>query len=315
MGEASCSRAAGNWLRHYQTASYAPKTVWHTVSSHLSIWNKLSKAKLSLLVVFTAGTGFVVASPQSVDYAKLAWTSAGTFLTASCANTLNQLYERHNDKLMTRTKSRPLPSGRISPRYAIIFAAATGATGAWMLYEVNPTTAALGVFNVVLYAGVYTPMKQMTWYNTWVGSVVGAVPPAMGWTAANGPASFGSLVLPTALFLWQIPHFLGLAWLHAADYERAGYRMLPYYDPLGHRTARIMVRYSVLMMPIGAAAVLGGIADPPFAVEAAAAGVFITHFAMKFSADRRLKAARLVFTRSLWYLPALCGAIMFHRVP
>lgn len=128
-----CSSRGASWLLRSYHGARAKTSLWDALTDQISIWNKLSKAKLSFLVVSTAATGYVVASPASVNYTKLAWTSLGTFLTSACANCLNQIYEVRNDKLMARTKNRPLPSGRISMAYAALFALTTGTSGAWIL--------------------------------------------------------------------------------------------------------------------------------------------------------------------------------------
>jgi len=250
---------------------------------------QLSKARLSLLVALTASTGYVVGdavvadqhddgggrlpssspSPSRAEWWRgLAATTAGTFLAAACANSLNQLYEARNDAAMNRTRLRPLPAGRLSPRAAALFALASGAAGVGLLWrEAGDTAAALGAANVALYAGAYTPLKQVTVANTWVGAVVGAIPPLMGWAAAAARraelaaadaadvaaapseqqqqqqqqperprlgaelAHPGAWVLALGLFSWQMPHFMALAWLCREDYRAGGFRMLSTLAP------------------------------------------------------------------------------------
>jgi protoheme IX farnesyltransferase len=230
---------------------------------------QLSKARLSLLVALTASTGYVLGDaveggggdngdattppPQNKTRSEwwrgLAATTAGTWLAAASANALNQLYEVRNDAAMKRTCMRPLPAGRLTPAAAAAFALVSGAAGVGLLWrETNATTAGLGAANIVLYAGVYTPLKQVTVANTWVGAVVGAIPPLMGWAAATGaeeasaadPSSSswgaelrhpGAWVLALGLFSWQMPHFMALAWLCREDYRAGGFRMLSTLAP------------------------------------------------------------------------------------
>ena len=151
------------------------------------MFKQLSKARLSALVVLSAAAGFVAGSGEDVEWSKLGWTSFGTFACAASANSLNQIYEVEKDKLMKRTRNRPLPTGKITRANALVWAVGAGFVGCASLYATsNGTTAALGAANIALYAGVYTPLKQISMWNTWVGALVGAVPPLMGWAAASG---------------------------------------------------------------------------------------------------------------------------------
>ena len=222
------------------------------------IYMELSKARLSALVVATTSAGFLFAGGP-VDWPAFAAVTVGTSLAACSANTFNQAIEKQYDSLMVRTKRRPLPTGRISQRHAFAFGIATGLVSTAILAAfTNNTTAALGAANILLYAGVYTPMKRMHILNTWVGAVVGAIPPVMGWTAAGGNIiSPEAALLGTTLFLWQFPHFFSLAWLGKEDYTRGSYKMIPVLDKTGRATAKVMLRYAAYMMPVGFAG------DPP----------------------------------------------------
>ena len=206
-------------------SALAPIRRWWT------IYADLGKARLSALVVTTAALGFVMASAVSLDWALLGWTLLGTTLAAWSANALNQVFERHRDARMKRTRGRPIPSGRIGAPHALgaaILALGMGLTV--LVAMVNVLTAVLALLTTLLYVLVYTPLKTRTTLNTLIGSVVGAIPPVMGWTAVTGQLDPGAWVLGTVLFVWQIPHFLALAWLYREDYKRGGYRMLPVID-------------------------------------------------------------------------------------
>jgi hypothetical protein len=184
----------------------------------------LSKSRLTLLVTITAAAGYGLA-PGPFDPATFAIATMGTGLVSCAANSVNQFLEIPFDSQMNRTKNRVLVRGLLTPRHAMSFAAVSAASGIGLLYTfVNPLTAALGAFNLILYTSVYTPMKRVSIANTWVGSVVGAIPPMMGWTACTGTLDPGCLILAGILYTWQFPHFNSLSWNLRPDYSKAGYR-------------------------------------------------------------------------------------------
>ncbi|CAN4126038.1 unnamed protein product [Withania somnifera] len=213
---------------------------------------ELSKARLSMLVVATSGTGYILGSSSAIDYMGLFCTCAGTMMVAASANSLNQVFEVKNDAKMNRTKKRPLPSGRISIPHAVTWASSAGILGTALLAsKVNMLAAGLGASNLVLYAFVYTPLKQIHPINTWVGAVVGAIPPLLGWAAASGQVSLNGMLLPAALYFWQIPHFMALAYLCRKDYADGGFRMFSLADASGQRTASVAVRNCLYLLPLG----------------------------------------------------------------
>lgn len=279
-------------------------------------YKQLSKLKLSALVVATAATGFVTGSDEHIDWSKLTWTVAGTMGASACANTLNQWWEVPRDALMNRTRNRPLPRGSVSPRHALVFAAVTGGAGvACLMWKANSLTAALGAANIGLYAFVYTPLKAVSIYNTWVGAVVGAIPPLMGWAAARGSLDAGSLALASACYFWQLPHFLSLSWYASADYARGGYAMLSLADATGRRTAACCLRNSLYLMPAGLLAWHLGIANAYFASEAGIMAGIMAITAARFYRNPSNATARGVFRASLLYLPVFMIGLMVHRTP
>ena len=204
-----------------------------TPAALLFVYRDLAKFKLTVFVTSTAAAGFALGSGPALDLEAMAWASLGTMLCSSSANAWNQIFEKENDARMARTMRRPLPSGRCSRPHAIAFAALAGLAGVGVLkLRANDLTANLGAFNIALYALCYTPLKRVHWSNTWVGAVVGAVPPLMGWAAASGSRIFdddqifAASVLPLALYFWQMPHFMALAHMARDDYVRGGYRMM-----------------------------------------------------------------------------------------
>ncbi|KAM0842614.1 hypothetical protein ACQ4PT_044857 [Festuca glaucescens] len=277
---------------------------------------ELSKARLSALVVATSGAGYVLGSGSIVDIAGLCYTCTGTMMVAASANTLNQVFEIKNDAKMKRTMRRPLPSGCISPVHAAMWATSVGAAGTALLAcKANGLAAGLAASNLVLYAFVYTPLKQIHPVNTWVGAVVGAIPPLLGWAAAASEVSLNSMILPAALYFWQLPHFMALAYLCREDYLAGGYRMLSFADPTGKRTAWVSLRNCLYMLPLGLFAYNCGLTSEWFSFEASLLTMGLTIGALSFVLDPTTKSARRMFHGSLLYLPALMAGLILHRLP
>ncbi len=214
----------------FQTLSTSTKEVKEiTTKEYVKTISELSKARLSALVVSTSSFGFLAAATP-ISYSTLAAASLGTALCSSCASTLNQIFEQDRDARMKRTAKRPLVTKHVvGSNGAYALAATTGFTGGATLYfGTDPITTFLGVGNIALYAGAYTYLKPRSEWNTWVGAIVGAVPPVMGYTAAtNGLGLFDleAALLGSTLFLWQFPHFFALSWMHRVDYARGGFQV------------------------------------------------------------------------------------------
>lgn len=285
----------------------------------------LGKHRLSALVALTATAGYGLRSDESpltspAAAATAGWATAGTFLTALSANTLNQMYEIRSDALMGRTRARPLPAGRLSLMHAGLFAAATAGVGVGILQtKTNDTASALGAANIALYAGVYTPLKAVSVANTWVGAVVGAVPPMLGWAAASGgdlslATEAGAYHLGAALFLWQIPHFHALAVMARADYAAARLRMLAVANPVANaRWARLT---AAALVPFGAGLAHEDVTSGWFGLEAAAGGAWLYARSLRLSADpSSVAAARPLFRASVLYLPVVLAAMLAHKRP
>ncbi len=212
-------------------------SLWHWQDEKID-WKKLpkhylmlSKSRLTLLVSITSAAGYGLAC-SSFDPVIFTISTLGVALTSASANTVNQILEVPFDSQMNRTRNRVLVKGMLTPWHAFGFALASGASGALILYQaVNPLASMLAVTNLLLYTSVYTPMKRLSIYNTWVGSVVGALPPLIGWVSATGTLDLGALVLGGILYTWQFPHFNSLSWNLRPDYSRAGYRMMSVTDP------------------------------------------------------------------------------------
>ncbi|KAL3651139.1 Protoheme IX farnesyltransferase, mitochondrial [Castilleja foliolosa] len=276
---------------------------------------ELSKARLSMLVVATSGTGYILGSGSSVDYLGLCFTCAGTMMVAASANSLNQVFEVKNDALMNRTRHRPLPSGRITIPHAVAWASSMGLAGTALLAcKANMLAAVLGASNLVLYAFIYTPLKQIHPVNTWVGAIVGAIPPLLGFAAASGQVSLNGMLLPAALYFWQIPHFMALAYLCRQDYADGGFKMFSLADANGRRTALVSLRNCLYLLPLGYLAYDFGITSGWFCAESTILALAISSTATSFLLNRNTKSARRMFHASLLYLPVFMGGLLVHRL-
>jgi heme o synthase len=275
----------------------------------------LGKFRLSLLVVATTFAGYLLGHHGDLS-GPLLPALLGTLLSSLGANGLNQYLERERDARMERTSRRPLPSGRLTPAQARSLSLASAAAGVLVLLVwVNPLTAGLSLLTILLYTLVYTPLKVTSHLNTLVGGLVGAIPPIMGWTAATGQFGFGALALALILFVWQIPHFLGLAWLYREDYAAGGYRMLPVVEPDGQSTGQMMLVYSVALIPAALLLTIGNISGPTYALGAVLLGAAMVATAWRFYFDRSQRNARTVFLASLLYLPLLIALMLGNARP
>lgn len=268
-----------------------------------------------MLVVATSGTGYVLGSGQAIDLAGLSWTCIGTMMVAASANSLNQAFEVKNDAKMKRTMQRPLPSGRMTVPHALTWASSVGLAGTGLLaYQTNALAAGLAASNLLLYAFIYTPLKQIHPVNTWVGAVVGAIPPLLGWAAASGGISLNGMILPAALYFWQLPHFMALAFLCRDDYAAGGYKMLSLYDTSGRRTALVALRNCLYLVPLGYLAYQWGLTSGWFCLESSLLTLAIGATATSFYYKRTTKNAKRMFLASLLYLPVFMSGLMFHRL-
>jgi heme o synthase len=277
---------------------------------------ELTKARLVTLVLVTTAVGFVLASRPAFAWAGFAWTLLGTALAAAGVMSLNQAIEWRRDALMERTRTRPVPSGAVSPRQAAWFGSTIAGIGLVTLaLRVNPLTALLGLAVVVLYVAVYTPLKTRSTLCTLAGAVCGAIPPMMGWSGAAGRLEFGAWILAFLLFVWQIPHFLALAWLYREDYVRGGFRMLPLVDPSGAITARVAVLYCVALLPVGYIATMAGMSGWIATFGALVCGGGLLLLGAQLERTRSNASARRLFLATLAYLPLLLALLVLDRGP
>lgn len=275
---------------------------------------ELFKLRMTSHILITTVAGFYLASPPEFDWALLGWTLLGTGLLAMSAFSFNQALEKKHDAVMERTLKRPLPSERLGVTSAWIAGAATTVVGTLLLWlQVNALTAVLGALTVVLYAAVYTPLKRLTTFNTLVGGIPGALPPLMGWTAAQNHLGMGGWLLFALLFFWQLPHFLALAWMYKDDYRRGGFRMLSLVDESGATCFRQIVIQSVLLLPVSAFPYIYGISGPWYFAVAMLSGLFLLGLALRLQRSGLRAHAVHVFLWSLAYLPIVLLAMALDK--
>lgn len=212
---------------------------------------ELTKPRVTVMLTVTAYMGYALAGRGYPRQALLFHTLLGTWLAAGGASALNQYMERDLDAKMRRTQNRPLPRKRLQPGQALVFGVALAVGGVLELtLFVNPLAAALTVFTLASYLFAYTPLKTRTSFCTLVGAVPGAIPPLIGWAGARGGLAPEAWVIFTIVFLWQLPHFLAIAWLYREDYARAGFAVLPVVDPSGNLAARMIILYCSVLIPV-----------------------------------------------------------------
>jgi protoheme IX farnesyltransferase len=283
--------------------------------SWLALGCELAKVRLTFLVVVTTLVGFVMGSPSRLDFALMAHAVLGTALLASGASALNQWSEWRLDALMRRTQERPLPSGRMRPGTAVVIGAGASLSGlVYLAAAVNGPTAWLGAATLGAYVLVYTPLKRVTTLNTVIGAIPGAMPPLMGWVAAQGGWSPAGWSLFAVQFFWQLPHFLAIAWLYREDYARAGFRMLPVVDPDGRQTGLQAVSHSLGLLTVSLAPFALRLAGAFYLAGALALGVAFLVLALRFSRRLDRAGARALFLGSIIYLPVLLGLMVWDKV-
>jgi protoheme IX farnesyltransferase len=275
----------------------------------------LVKARLTTLVLLTTLVGFYLGWHGAMNYVLMFNALAATALVAAGASALNQLLEREYDSKMRRTQSRPLPSGRLQPTTVAIFGGVTSVAGlVYLALAVNLLTSVLGAVTLVSYLFIYTPLKRVTWLNTMIGAVPGALPPLMGWTAARGELSGEGWALFAILFFWQLPHFFAIAWIYRDEYARAGFKMLPAVDPEGRRTAQQAVSNTLALLAVSLCPFVFKMAGTTYLVGAILLGAGFLWCAIQFSRYLTLARARQLFFASIIYLPLLLALMVWDKL-
>jgi protoheme IX farnesyltransferase len=283
--------------------------------SAVSDYVALTKPRITSMVVLTTLVGFMVGARGPFSPAVLAATLVGTGLVAAGSSALNMLLERRTDALMLRTRNRPLPAGRVRPLDVLAWGLVLTSAGLLVLaWRAGTLPAAVALVTWSTYLFLYTPLKTRTSLATVVGALPGALPPVIGWTAAAGRLEPGAFVLFAILFLWQIPHFLAIAWIYREDYARGGLPMLPVLDPEGRMTGRQAVANSLALALISLTPAVAGMMGRIYLAGAALLGIGFTAVAVYAAVLRTKAAARKLFLASLVYLTVLSALLLFDRV-
>ena len=291
-----------------------PLSVGRRSSQVIADYLALTKPRLNSLVVVTSAGGYYLGASRPQILLAMAAVAAGTALVAGGAAVLNQVYERETDALMQRTRLRPLPDQRVTPDEARTFGTLLAAGGIVLLsVSANALAALLALATLVVYLTVYTPMKRRSSRATLIGAVPGALPPLIGWTAASGGLSLGGWSLFAIVFLWQIPHFMAIAWLYRHDYARAGFPMLPVVEPDGRRTGLQAVLYAAALVPVSLAPTLVGLTGAAYFWTALVLGVGLLWIAGRFALSRTDATARALFYGSITYLPLIWTAMLLDH--
>ena len=283
--------------------------------SRASDFVTLTKPRLNFLVLLTTAAAYSLGAGPDSTLASFAHTLLGTFLVAGGASALNQVWERDTDRLMRRTRLRPLADRRMQPAAGIIFGLILTLAGAAELaYFLNGLTAGVALFTAASYVLFYTPLKTRTSLSTIVGALPGALPAVIGWAAATNSISIEGWVLFGIVFMWQMPHFLAIAWMYRDEYARAGMPLLPVIQPDGRSTGRQAVIYTAALIPLSMMPTGVGLASPWYMVGALTLGAVLMVLSLEFSAKRTIETARRLFFGSILYLPILWALLVFdHR--
>lgn len=270
----------------------------------------LTKPRICVLALVMAALGFFLGSTGPVQISKLVCTLLGLGLVGAASGAFNQFVEKDIDARMWRTLNRPLPAGRLEDRHVLWFGFLAVMLGEIiLLVGVNALTAILGGLTVLLYIGIYTPSKRTTPLSTLVGAIPGALPPLMGFTAASGAFTREGLWLFGILFLWQIPHFLAIAWIYREDYRRANLPILSVVDEAGNTTAKQVLTYSFALLPFTLVPTVWGTLGTTYLFGALILGLVFLLTGVLLAWKRTLPYARALFVVSILYLPLL-GALM-----
>jgi protoheme IX farnesyltransferase len=299
----------------HMPASSVPVTLAPVRAARAADYLALTKPRLNLLVIATSAAGYYLGAPGKPDLAQMTVAVAGTALVAGSAAVLNQVYERNTDALMRRTRMRPLPDGRVTPGEAKIFGVVLAAAGLALLAAcTNVLAFVAAAATLIVYLHVYTPLKRRSPLATLVGAIPGGLPPLIGWAASHHTLSWGGAALFAIVFLWQIPHFMAIAWLYRDDYGKAGFPMLPVIEPDGARTGRHAVAYAAILLPVSLAPAAIRLSGTTYAAVAAVLGAILLGLAFRFAQSRNDSSARRLFVGSIIYLPLIWIAMILDKL-
>jgi len=280
-----------------------------------AVLSDLIKARLTTLVLLTTAVGFYMGWRGAMDFVSLFNTLLATGLVASGASALNQLLEREYDAKMRRTQNRPLPSGKLQPAAVAIFGGVSSVAGLiYLALAVNLLTSVIGAVSLVSYLFIYTPLKRVTWLNTAIGAIPGALPPLMGWTAARNGLGGDGWTLFAILFFWQMPHFFAIAWMYRDDYAKAGFIMLPNVDADGSRTGQQTASHTFALLMVSLCPFVFKMAGTIYLAGAILLGAGFLFCAIQFSRQLTVQRARILFLASIVYLPLLLALMVWDKL-
>lgn len=276
---------------------------------------ELLKPRLSMLVAFSCAFGFILSSETAVDWLRLSLVTLGGFLLSGASVTINQVMEQREDALMTRTKNRPIPSSRITPAAALIYATVVmGASILVLTLTTNMLTVLLSVASMILYSFVYTPLKKVGPVAVFAGAIPGALPPLLGWIANTGIVSYEALVIFGIQFIWQFPHFWAIAWVADDDYKKAGFRLLPSGGGKDHNTSIQIMTYTLFLLPLGLIPAWIGLTGINSAVVVTLCGVgFLAQTFSLMKTGSNQSALRIMFG-SFIYLPVVQISYLLDKI-
>ena len=267
------------------------------------------------MVLVTTTIGYLLAGGWYLSKIGLFITLLGTALAAGGSAVLNNYLEREHDGRMARTKNRALPAGLVSPGNALAYGVVLTMSGVGLLaWKMNLLCAFIVLLTAFLYVLVYTPMKRVSWLNTTIGAIPGALPPVSGWVAATGNLHDGAWILFLILFAWQHPHFYAIAWMYKDDYAQAGYRMLPFYDPTGKRLSRQVIGYTLCLLIASVLPTLIGMTGMLYLVGSLILGAAMLTASVMMINSMAVHDARRLLRASIIYLPALLVLIVVDGI-
>jgi protoheme IX farnesyltransferase len=285
-----------------------------SLKAKASAYFELTKPRIAFMLVLTAAAGFYLGIKEDFQFPLFINSMIGITLLAFGVATLNQYIERQIDLLMERTALRPLPTSKVSPLEALVFGVALcAAAEIYLALLVNPLTAGLGIVVIVGYVLLYTPLKRRTSASTAIGAIPGAMPPLMGWTSAANEITVGGWTIFAMLFLWQFPHFLAIAWLYREQYKKAGIQMLPVVEPSGKMTARQIVIFALMLLPISLAPFFIGLAGWVYLGGASVLSLWFLVESIRTAREKSEKSARRLLVVSVLYLPLIYGLMVANH--
>ena len=284
------------------------------VREKLAAYLELTKPRIAFMLVLTSAAGFYLGTGKDFDFLLFVNSMTGIALLAFGVATLNQVWERRTDALMERTAKRPLPTQKITPTEALIFGILLCVIAEiYLAFLVNNLTAILGLIVIVGYVLLYTPLKTRTSMSTAVGAIPGAMPPLMGWTSSANEITLGAWILFALLFLWQFPHFLAIAWMYREQYAKAGIKMLPVVEPEGKITARQIVIFTILLLPVSLMPYFFGVSGVIYLVGASLLGIWFLWASIQAARAKTNEKARSLLLVSVLYLPLIFALMVFNH--